>query len=111
MLEMVKDRGLGITFDTSHSQLYCNWKGIDIVEEFKKIRPVLRHLHVADASGIDGEGLQIGMGNLPWEKLAPHIFADDIIIMPEIWLGHLHGMAGMSEALFRLQKLWEKVKG
>ncbi len=110
MLEMVKGRNIGVTFDTSHSQLYCNWKGLDIVEEFKKILPVLSHLHVADASGIDGEGLQIGMGNLPWKRFAPLMFSDDIIIMPEIWLGHLHGMAGMNEALFHLQNLWNETQ-
>jgi N-acetylneuraminate synthase len=110
MLDMVSGRGLGITFDTSHSQLYCNWANVDIVEEMKKLKPILRHIHVSDASGIDGEGLQIGMGNIPWERLAPHIFAEDVVIMPEIWLGHLHGMAGMNEALFHLQKLWEKTQ-
>lgn len=109
MLELVKGRGYGITFDTSHMQLYCNWKNIDIVDEFKKVKSVLRHIHVADASGIDGEGLQIGMGNLPWDRLAPEMFGCGIVIMPEIWLGHLHGMAGMNEALFKLQQMWEKV--
>ncbi|MDD3127331.1 MAG: N-acetylneuraminate synthase family protein [Candidatus Izemoplasmatales bacterium] len=109
MIELVKGRDYGITFDTSHMQLYCNWKGLDIVEEFKKAKPVIRHIHVADASGIDGEGLQIGMGNLPWDRLAPEMFGCGIVIMPEIWLGHLHGMAGMNEALFKLQQMWENM--
>ncbi|OGV35315.1 MAG: hypothetical protein A2020_06235 [Lentisphaerae bacterium GWF2_45_14] len=111
MLELVKGRDYGITFDTSHMQLYCNWKGLDIVEEFKKVRHVIRHLHVSDASGIDGEGLQIGMGNLPWESFAPYMFDGEMVIMPEIWLGHLHGMAGMNEALFKLQKMWDNING
>jgi N-acetylneuraminate synthase len=108
MLEMVSGRRLGITFDTSHAQLYCTWSGRDVVEEFEKMAPYIRHIHVADASGIDGEGLQIGMGDIPWKKLAPRLFGSGLTIMPEIWLGHLHGMAGMLEALHQLQIIWEE---
>lgn len=110
MLAIIKGRDLGITFDTSHSQLYCNWAGVDIVDEFRSLMPAIRHLHVSDASGTDGEGLQIGRGNIPWERVAPFLFGKDVVIMPEIWLGHLNGMAGMHEALFHLQMLWKKWK-
>ncbi|HPN13926.1 MAG TPA: TIM barrel protein, partial [Spirochaetota bacterium] len=106
MIEIVRNRNLGITYDISHSYLYCNWMKIDIYEEMKALLPIIKHLHVSDASGIDGEGLQIGLGDVPWERLASFLFSSGLVIMPEIWLGHLHGMSGMNEALFMLQNLW-----
>jgi sialic acid synthase SpsE/sugar phosphate isomerase/epimerase len=110
MIEIVRDRSLGITYDISHSYLYCNWAKVDLDVEMKTLLPIIKHLHVSDASGIDGEGLQVGIGDVPWESIAPYIFSSGLVIVPEIWLGHLHGMSGMNEALFNLQKMWKSYK-
>merc|ERR1711991_642265 len=53
---------LRMCYDVSHSCLTCNHFGIDFYEFTKGIAPYTAHLHLGDAKGINGEGLQIGEG-------------------------------------------------
>ena len=61
-LDFILPRKLNICFDTSHSKLYCNWAHMDFYEQVLTLLPYTHHLHISDASGLDGEGLQIGEG-------------------------------------------------
>ena len=79
-----------ICLDTSHSQLFCNRAGLSMREFCEIVAPYTAHLHLADARGEDGEGLQIGEGMIDFaaiarvfEKLCP-----DASFIPEIWQGH-----------------------
>lgn len=49
-------------FDVSHSALACNYLNYDFYEFSRKIAPLTAHLHLGDAGGLNGEGLQMGMG-------------------------------------------------
>ena len=65
-------------------------------------------MHIADAIGVDGEGLAIGSGdaeNLPLIKKSLNY---DCIKVIEVWQGHLNNGAGFREALTKLTKLYEK---
>jgi len=44
-------------------------------EYLAPLTPLIRHLHISDASGTDGEGLQIGDGNVDFAALAPMLLA------------------------------------
>ena len=59
---------LRMCFDISHSRLMTNHFGLDFYEFAEKIAPITGHLHL-DASGVNGEGLQIGDGDIDFVRL------------------------------------------
>jgi N-acetylneuraminate synthase len=104
MAEFCKELGLGMTLDICHAQLYCTAYHRDLIQYVRTCLPYVRHLHLSDASGIDGEGLQIGEGVVPWSEILDLLSGSDFTWVPEIWSGHLHNAAGFVEALSRLAK-------
>jgi len=103
MVTFCQELGLGMTLDLSHAQLYCNLYDKDLADYVKTCLPFVRHVHFGDASGIDGEGLQIGEGVINWDVILKILSSkEDFSWLPEIWSGHLHGGAGFIEAVNRL---------
>jgi len=97
------ETGYKICFDLSHAALYCNAKGKDLYRYIQTVKPFIRHIHFADAYGLDGEGVQIGEGDIDFEKIMP-LFADYTgTWVPEIWRGHLQKGKGFIEALSKLR--------
>ena len=105
MARFARRYGYKLCYDSSHAQLYCNFTKKDPVEFFKTVAPYVRHIHLSDAAGTDGEGLQIGEGNVPWSKLIPLIKKSGIGYTPEIWMGHRNGGEGFWVALKRFKTL------
>jgi N-acetylneuraminate synthase len=106
--DFLDSMGLTTCFDTSHSKLYCNWANLDFYEQVGVILPYVSHLHLSDASGLDGEGLQIGEGTIDWVKFFQ--IAKDYrgTMIPEIWRGHQRGGEGFIIAINRLTKAYFK---
>jgi sugar phosphate isomerase/epimerase len=102
MVEVCEDTGMGMTLDISHAQLHCAHAGTQLDDYVRRCLPHTRHLHLADASGIDHEGLQIGEGVVDWEQLLELLADDDFTWVPEIWSGHLDGHAGFVHAVNKL---------
>lgn len=98
-----EDTGLGICYDTSHAKLWCNYADIDLIEHAKTLRPYTEYLHVADAIGEDGEGIQIGEGEIDWERLMPVYDDFDGPVITEIWRGHEKRGEGFKRAAERLK--------
>ena len=96
---------LRMCFDISHSQLACNYMGLDFYEFCQRIAPFTAHLHIGDAKGVNGEGLQIGEGEIDFIKLAEILNKDcpKASFIPEIWQGHKNGGEGFWLALERLE--------
>jgi len=95
--------GIDICFDLSHAALYCNAKEKSLSDFIKTVKPFIRHIHFADAYGLDGEGVQIGEGDIDFEKIMP-LFGDYTgSWVPEIWRGHLQKGKGFIEALSKLR--------
>jgi N-acetylneuraminate synthase len=96
---------LRMCFDVSHSKLMCNHFGVDFYEFAQQIAPITGHLHLGDASGVNGEGLQIGDGDLDFRKLAEilDLYCPDASFIPEIWQGHKNSGEGFWIALDRLE--------
>ena len=94
-------------FDVSHSSLTCNHFEVDFYDFALKVAPFTAHLHLGDAAGVNGEGLQIGEGALDFSRLGqvlkkgcPHAS-----FIPEIWQGHKNGGEGFWIALESLEGL------
>ena len=91
-------------FDISHSMLTCNYLKSDFYEFCERIAPYTAYLHLGDAKGLNGEGLQIGEGEIDFEKFGKIINSKckNIGFIPEIWQGHKDMGKGFWIALQRL---------
>lgn len=99
-----EDTGFDLCFDTCHTQLYCNLYHLDPVEQIRVLKPFIRHLHVSDASGIDGEGLQIGEGMTDFKAVFEALGEGPYSLVPEIWRGHHNEGESFLIALERLAR-------
>ena len=103
ILEVVERTGVRICMDISHAALACA-SDADLVEFVGRVMPHTCHVHMADASGTDGEGLQIGEGEVKFATIMPIIAQSGASVVPEIWLGHRNDGEGFAVALDRLSK-------
>lgn len=102
--DFAKKHGYSLCYDTSHAELYCNYAKKDPVQFFKTLAPLVKHIHISDGIGTDGEGVQINEGDVPWTKLMPEILKADVTMSPEIWMGHRDNGEGFITGLKRLKK-------
>ncbi len=98
---------LRMCFDVSHAMLSCNYFEVDFYEYARKIAPYTAHIHIGDASGYNGEGLQIGSGDIDFLKLGKILKSKspNASFIPEIWQGHKNGGEGFWTALDKLKDL------
>ena len=99
--------GYRVCFDTSHSKLACNHHNWSFTEFVQTVGPHTAHLHLGDASGVDGEGLQILEGDIDWRMLSTALndLAPNASFIPEIWQGHKNDGEGFWRALELLESL------
>jgi N-acetylneuraminate synthase len=92
---------LRVCFDISHSRLTSNHFKVDFYDFAERIAPITGHLHLGDASGVNGEGLQIGEGDIDFVRLAEILRkgCPNASFIPEIWQGHKNGGEGFWKAL------------
>jgi sialic acid synthase SpsE/sugar phosphate isomerase/epimerase len=105
-LEFCKKYGRRLCLDISHSKLACTHYKLSFQEMVRKLAPHTAHLHIVDAKGIDGEGLQIGEGEVDFKLLAEDLekLCPKASFIPEIWQGHKNDGEGFWTALERLEK-------
>lgn len=96
---------LRMCFDISHTRLTCNHFGIDFYDFAEKMAPFSAHLHLGDAKGLNGEGLQIGEGDIDFARLGKILGkgCPGASFIPEIWQGHKNGGEGFWIALEKLE--------
>lgn len=97
----------GICLDISHSAMAAIYLEKDVTEWIEVLSPWIRHMHLSDSAGLDGEGLQIGKGELDFELISKclNIHVPDISFIPEIWQGHVDGGIASFQALVELHRL------
>jgi N-acetylneuraminate synthase len=97
--------GYRVCLDISHSQLTCTHFKDSFKDFIERVGPYSAHLHMVDADGVDGEGLQIGEGMVDFAMVAELLdtFAPKASFIPEIWQGHKNDGAGFWTALDRLE--------
>lgn len=105
ILRWCKKLGLRMCFDISHSRLACNHLGVDFYDFAQKVAPVTAHVHAGDALGLNGEGLQIGDGDIDFARLGAILDAGcpRASFIPEIWQGHKNNGEGFWIGLERLE--------
>lgn len=103
---LIRDHALPICMDVCHLCMGDSVFDFDALETITELSDLIEHIHIADAAGIDGEGLQFGEGdpkNLPAIKSALKF---DCIKIIEVWQGHLDDGAGFAKALNRIYELF-----
>jgi len=105
--EICKALSLRVCLDTSHSMLTCNHLKASFDHFLRDVGPFVSHVHMGDARGVDGEGLQIGEGAIDFGTVFRVLddTAPDASFIPEIWQGHENRGEGFWIALNRLQKI------
>jgi N-acetylneuraminate synthase len=96
---------LRMCVDISHTKLAANHFGFDFGEGLAQLGPHTAHLHFGDAKGLDGEGLQIGEGEIDFDQIGAVLrkHAPGASFIPEIWQGHKNMGEGFWTALERLE--------
>ena len=69
--EQIAEKQLGVTWDVGHLNMLkkTGFSEKDLVEETKKIAPLVKHVHLTDNFGYSDSHLAPGMGNVPFKKI------------------------------------------
>lgn len=107
--EFCEKNAMRVCIDISHSKLACNYFKWSFMEYMEMLAPYAAHLHIADASGVDGEGLQINDGDIDWPMLTNLLNKKmpNVSFIPEIWQGHKNKGEGFWVALEKLENLFK----
>ena len=97
---------VNVCLDVSHSWLACNQFGYQLADFFQHLGPYIKHLHIADAAGVDDEGLQIGEGELDVTEVfrLMNKYCQHATWIPEIWQGHKNRGEGFWIAFSRIEQ-------
>ena len=78
MIRFCKETGVKMTYDICHAMLQCNLEKISLTEYTKQVMPYVAHMHISDATGLNGEGIQMFKGEIDFESVfnaaAPYDF-------------------------------------
>jgi len=104
--EWAGSTGTALCFDASHTKLATNWLGMAFSEAVDLLAPHTIHWHLVDATGVDGEGVQVGEGDIDWPDFCAAVEAQSpgTPFIPEIWQGHVNHGEGFWTALDRLER-------
>ncbi len=107
IVEFCTTHGYRVCLDLSHSKLACNHVHASFQTFLERVAPHSAHLHVVDAAGVDGEGLQIGAGDIDFAMVARVLdrACPEASFIPEIWQGHKDDGAGFWQALEALEPI------
>lgn len=98
--------GRRLCLDVSHTVLAANFLQLSFRDAVELLAPYADHLHLVDGTGVDGEGVQVGEGDIDWPALAEQLdrLAPGVPFIPEIWQGHVNDGEGFWVALERLEQ-------
>jgi sialic acid synthase SpsE/sugar phosphate isomerase/epimerase len=107
IVDFCQDTEHKICLDVTHSMMACNYYHWDFSLFLEKTLPYTVHLHIVDAKGVDGEGVQIGKGDVDFKMLKELLdkYAPNVQFIPEIWQGHKNKGEGFWEAMEFLEKV------
>jgi N-acetylneuraminate synthase len=98
-IEIIREIGMEICLDLSHLILSANYSKADWRAWCDRLMPLARHIHIADAVGIDGEGIEFGEGDLG--DPGAYLVGPQRKVL-EVWQGHLSEGDGFENAIRQL---------
>ena len=75
------------------------------------VKPVTAHVHFSDGKGTDGEGLNLGDGDFPLDRIIPFINKLNVAGVSEDWHGHHDNYKGFKIAWERFYEILRKSNG
>lgn len=91
-----------ITLDTAHLSMYCKYQTINFQQSISLLGPHTTHWHMSDSQGTNGEGVQMGTGDVDFSTTMSNVDANQTFIV-ETWQGHKNYGAGFREDLKYLE--------
>ena len=85
-----------ICLDICHLVLSANYYKLDPMDWFDRLKDYSSHIHIADGIGVDGEGLQLGEGQI---KNYKQFMGMDCMKVLEVWQGHHNHGNGFIKAI------------
>jgi N-acetylneuraminate synthase len=107
-IEYIIENNINICMDVCHlimGRNYYNFSATTLVDD---LSANIKHLHIADALGIDGEGMEIGSGGEKNLQLISKALQYDCIKVIEVWQGHMNNYNGFKKALITLTNMYGK---
>ncbi|HMK46895.1 MAG TPA: TIM barrel protein [Methanocella sp.] len=105
IINILNQTELHMCLDICHAKLFCNVTGLSFRQVIKTLLPYAQHIHVSDAAGEAGEGLQICEGGIDWGQLLELTKDYNLIAVPEIDNGFIDKGKGFRIALERLSQM------
>ena len=105
VIEIVK-RQIPICLDTSHMLLGANYFGFNPQNLISNLFSQIKHSHIADAIGFDGEGMQFGTSTKSNNDFIMNVLKLDTLKVIEVWQGHTDNSRGFKNALVKLKELY-----
>ena len=106
--DLLVSNNLGVCLDMCHMILGRNYFDFSVDELLDKLQGHVRHVHIADAAGIDGEGLAVGEGEIDNLPLFKRAIEYDCLKVIEVWQGHFDNGAGFRKALIKMAELYDE---
>ena len=98
-IDIIVEIGMEVCLDLSHLILSANYSKADWRSWCERLMPLARHIHIADAVGIDGEGIEFGQGDLG--DPSAYLVGPQRKVL-EVWQGHLSEGDGFDNAIRQL---------
>ncbi len=95
-INYIEEYNRKICLDICHLVLSANYYNCDPMDWYDRLKKYSSHIHIADAVGVDGEGLQLGQGQLKKYKKFLEIDAMKVL---EVWQGHHNHGNGFIKAI------------
>jgi len=105
-VDYILEHNLPICMDVCHLCMGNSLYDFNAVDMVDSLLPMIEHVHIADAAGIDGEGLHFGEGDPENMAAIAKVMDIDTMKVIEVWQGHLDDGAGFVKALNRLPELF-----
>ena len=91
IIKFCGETGSNICLDTSHTMMSAQHFGFDFYDVLTQLAPHCQYLHIADSSGVDGEGVEMGLGDIDFKVVSTILnshYKKSTRLIPEIWQGH-----------------------
>lgn len=109
-IDFLKLHKLNICLDTSHLLMSSKYFDYDPISVLEILQDQIVHFHIADATGIDGEGIQLGQGEPVNRRLISKVLSQRQRKVIEVWQGHLNLYRGFTEAILGVGDIVEYEK-